>query len=101
MDVADRFNITLNSLHRIIDRFRYFLSNYSHQIIKWPSNEQKRESVMVFRKNRFPMPIEVIDSNHIKIDKLDNDPDSYINGKGNYSIHVCISIIKLLELIYH
>jgi DNA-binding MarR family transcriptional regulator len=36
-DVADRFNITISSLYRIIRRFIYFLSNCSPQVIKWPT----------------------------------------------------------------
>ncbi|KAL4104783.1 hypothetical protein QTP88_020059 [Uroleucon formosanum] len=83
-DVADRFNITLSSLHRIIERVTYFLSNYSPQIIKWPNNEQKRESE------------KAIDGCHIKIDKPDKDPDSYINRKGYYSIQVN-NFLELLD----
>lgn len=92
-DVADRFNITLSSLHRIIERVIYFLSNYSPQIIKWPNNEHKRESEKAFRENGFPMAIGAIDGCHIKIDKPDKDPDSYINRKGYYSIQVSIHAI--------
>ncbi|KAL4149198.1 hypothetical protein QTP88_003191 [Uroleucon formosanum] len=87
-DVADRLNITLSSLHRIIERVTYFLSNYSPQIIKWPNNEQIRESEKAFRENGFPMVIGAIDGCHIKIDKPDNDPDSCINRKGYYSIQM-------------
>jgi len=87
-DVADRFNITLSSLHRIIEQLKYFLSNYSPQIIKWPNNEQQRESEMSFGANGFPMATEAIDGCHIKIVRPDNDPDSYINRKGYYSIQM-------------
>lgn len=99
-DVADRFNITLSSLHRIIERLTYFLSNYSPQIIKWPNNQQKRESEMSFRANGFPMAIGAIDGSHIQIDKPDNDPDSYINRKGYYSIQmqvVCDHNRKIID----
>jgi len=99
-DVADRFNITLSSLHRIIERLTYFLSNYSPQIIKWPNDEEKRESEISFRANGFPMAIGAIDGCHIKIDKPDNDPDSYINRKGYYSIQmqvVCDHNRKIID----
>jgi len=92
-DDADRFNITLSSLHRIIERVTYFLSNYSPQIIKWPNNEQRRESEKAFGENGFPMAIGAIDGCHIKIDEPDKDPDSYINRKGYYSIQVSIHAI--------
>lgn len=60
-DVADRFNITLSSLHRIIERLTYFLSNYSPQIIKWPNDEEKQEPEISFKANGFPMAIGAID----------------------------------------
>lgn len=101
-DVVDRFNIPLSSLHRIIERPTYFLSNYSPQIIKWPNDEEKRESEISFRANGFPMAIGAIDGCHIKIDKPDNDPDSYINRKGYYSIQmqvVCDHNRKIIDFL--
>ncbi|KAJ8935279.1 hypothetical protein NQ314_012903 [Rhamnusium bicolor] len=38
------------------------------------------------RQNGFPGVLGVIDGTHIKIDKPSDDPDSYINRKGFYSI---------------
>uniref|UniRef100_A0A6P7GQT0 Uncharacterized protein LOC114339658 n=1 Tax=Diabrotica virgifera virgifera TaxID=50390 RepID=A0A6P7GQT0_DIAVI len=36
-DVGDRFNITISSVHKIIHRMTYFLSNLSPDVIKWPN----------------------------------------------------------------
>ncbi|KAJ8934262.1 hypothetical protein NQ314_013484 [Rhamnusium bicolor] len=72
-DVADRFSITISSLFRII---------------KWPTLEEKNEIERHFRQNGFPGVLGVIDGTHIKIDKPSDDPDSYINRKGFYSIQV-------------
>ncbi|KAJ8909232.1 hypothetical protein NQ315_002068 [Exocentrus adspersus] len=49
-DVADRFDISISSLHRIINRFAYFLSNLSPLIIKWPNEDEKREIENEFRQ---------------------------------------------------
>ncbi|KAJ8927446.1 hypothetical protein NQ314_020116 [Rhamnusium bicolor] len=87
-DVADRFSITISSLFRVIQRVSYFLSNLSPQIIKWPTLEEKNEIESHFRQNGFPGVLGVIDGTHIKIDKPSDDPDSYINRKGFYSIQV-------------
>ena len=41
-DVSDRFDIALTTLFKIIRRMTYFLSNLSEQVVKWPSEEEKR-----------------------------------------------------------
>lgn len=87
-DVADRFNITISSLFRIIRRMTYFISELSQQIITWPTPEEKYEIEKHFRENGFAGVIGVIDGTHIKIDKPPNDSESYINRKGYYSIQV-------------
>lgn len=87
-DVADRFNITISSLFRVIRRYTYFLSNLSATIITWPTAEEKIIIERHFRENGFPGVIGVIDGSHVKVDKPSNDPESYINRKGFYSIQV-------------
>lgn len=87
-DVADRFHVTISSINRIIHRVTYFLSNLSPEIIRWPNDDEKRTNEEQFRANGFPNIIGAIDGSHIKIDKPDNDPDSYLNRKGFYSIQV-------------
>lgn len=66
----------------------YYLSNQAPNVIKWPTEEEKIEIEMHFRQNDFPGIIGIIDGTHIKIDKPSDDPDSYINRKGYYSIQV-------------
>ncbi|KAJ8930080.1 hypothetical protein NQ314_017161, partial [Rhamnusium bicolor] len=54
-----------------------------------------------FRENGFPNIIVAIGGSHIKIDKLENDLDSYINRKGYYSIQmqvVCDHTRKLRDI---
>ncbi|KAJ8909858.1 hypothetical protein NQ315_013895, partial [Exocentrus adspersus] len=100
-DVGDRFNVTISTVHRIIRRLTYFLSNLSSEIILWPNDDGKRISEEHFSQKGFPNVIGAIDGCHIKIDKPQNDPDSYINRKGYYSIQmqaVCDHRRKILDV---
>lgn len=58
------------------------------EIIKWPNDQEKSTSEEMFSAKGFPNVFGAIDGTHIKLDKPKNDPDSYINRKGYYSIHV-------------
>ncbi|VEN56256.1 unnamed protein product [Callosobruchus maculatus] len=78
-----------------------FLNNLSPSIIKWPDQAEKNIIEQNFREKGFPGIIGAIDGCHIKIDKPDNDPDSYINRKGFYSIQmqaVCDHRRKIIDL---
>ncbi|KAL1489224.1 hypothetical protein ABEB36_014157 [Hypothenemus hampei] len=85
-DVADRFDISKSSLYKIIRRVTYFLSNLSPQVIKWPTNEEQIEIEEHYRGKGFPGVVGIIDGTHIRIDKPDEDSDSYLNRKHFYSI---------------
>ncbi|XP_023311448.1 putative nuclease HARBI1 [Anoplophora glabripennis] len=100
-DVADRFNITISSLYRIIRRVIFCLSNMSPVIITWPTDEEKPVSEDYFRAHGFPRVIGSIDGSHIRIDKPNDDNDSYINRKSYYSIQmqaVCDHRKKIIDL---
>ncbi|GLV38138.1 uncharacterized protein CBL_10105 [Carabus blaptoides fortunei] len=100
-DVGDRFNITISSVHRIIRRVTVFLSNLSPQIITWPEEDEKLIIQQHFLNNGFPGIIGAIDGCHIKIDRPEIDPDSYINRKGYYSIQmqvVCDNELKIRDV---
>ncbi|KAF2905888.1 hypothetical protein ILUMI_00289 [Ignelater luminosus] len=70
----------------VIRRVTHFVSNLSPQIIVWPSLLEKNEIEQHFWQKGFPGVVGVIDGSHIKTDKPSNDPESYINKKGYYSI---------------
>ncbi|XP_050309684.1 uncharacterized protein LOC126745745 [Anthonomus grandis grandis] len=100
-DVADIFDVTISSINRILHRVTMFLSDLSPQIIQWPNEHEKRISEEHFRMNGFPNVIGAIDGTHIKLDKPENDPDSYLNRKGYYSIQmqaVCDHRRKILHI---
>ncbi|XP_071054257.1 uncharacterized protein [Onthophagus taurus] len=100
-DVANRFDITISSVHRILRRVVFTISNLAPSIITWPTNEEKIESERYFCQNGFPMVIGAIDGIHIKIDKPLEDSDCYKNKKGYYSIQmqaVCNHNRKIIDL---
>ncbi|XP_026476408.1 uncharacterized protein LOC113382063 [Ctenocephalides felis] len=68
-DVSDRFNITLSTLHGIVQRVAFFLSNLSPKFIKWPSDEEKLVIAAEFAKNDFLNVIGAIDGCHIRIEE--------------------------------
>ena len=90
-DVADRFNISISCLHKIIKKMAVLISNMSPETIYWPNNTEKQEIEMSFREKGFPGVIGAIDGTHIKLDKPSEDPDSYINRKQYYSMQVSFS----------
>ncbi|KAJ8951202.1 hypothetical protein NQ314_007703 [Rhamnusium bicolor] len=100
-DVGDRFNLSISSVYRIIRRLIYFLSNKAPEIIKWPNAKEKQDIERDFRKKQFPGVIGAIDGSHVKIDKPQNDPDSYLNHKHFFSIQlqvVCDNKKKIRDI---
>ncbi|CAH2014663.1 unnamed protein product [Acanthoscelides obtectus] len=82
-------------------RLTSFLSDLSPHTIKWPTEDEKGIIENHFNMNGFPNVIRAIDGTHIKIDKPQNDPDSYINRKGYYSVQmqaVCDHTYKILDV---
>ncbi|CAH1997027.1 unnamed protein product [Acanthoscelides obtectus] len=75
-DVADRFNISGSSLHKIIKRLTYFLSNLAPEVIRWPDEEENVIISQHFTENNFPGVIGALDGTHIRIDKPSQDPES-------------------------
>lgn len=90
-DVGNRFDVSISSVNRIINRITIFLSNLFPQMITWPDEDEKCVIENHFRQNGFPQVIGAIDGTHIKIDKPEIDFESYINRKGYYSIKVSIN----------
>lgn len=88
-DVSDRFDISKNTLFKIVRRVTNFISNLSAEVITWPTNEEKIEIEAHFRANNLPGMIGVIDGTHVKIDRPADDLDSYLNRKHFHSIQVC------------
>lgn len=60
----------------------------SPEIIDWSTFAEQINVMEQFSENGFNRVIGVIDRSHVKIDKPAEDPDSYINRKIYYSMHV-------------
>lgn len=88
-DASDRFNVTRSTLYKVISRCTLFLSEMPREVITWPQGEEKYIIERGFSdRHGFPGVIGCLDGTHIKIDKPSEDPESYINRKGYYSIQV-------------
>ncbi|XP_014272557.1 putative nuclease HARBI1 [Halyomorpha halys] len=99
--ICDHFNISLSSLHRVINRITYFLSSLTSEVIKWPTDEEKKLSEAYFRNNGFPNVIGAIDKVHIRIAKPDYEVNSYKIKNGHYSMQmqvVCDHNYKIIDL---
>lgn len=114
-DVADRFGITLSTLYYLISRVTDFIMLLAPTIIKYPTLAEKEETATFYReRKRFPHIIGniiiyvclfiimhvycyilmllffpgAIDGTHVRIDKPQEDAESYINRKQYFSIHI-------------
>ncbi|XP_017470166.1 PREDICTED: putative nuclease HARBI1 [Rhagoletis zephyria] len=85
-DLSDRFNLTVSSISRVIDRVAMFISGLSPEVIKWRSNERKQESANYFAQLGFPKSIRCIDGTHIRISPLSERKDDYIARKGHITL---------------
>ncbi|KAB0803348.1 hypothetical protein PPYR_00318 [Photinus pyralis] len=102
-DVADKFNLSLSSLHDVITRIMMFLSNVlALNVIKLPSSEQKQTTMNFYHeKNKLPNVIGCIDATHIKIDKQ-NEPSVNYSNSQQYFSHilqaVCNEELNFLDI---
>ncbi|XP_024886102.1 putative nuclease HARBI1 [Temnothorax curvispinosus] len=88
-DVADRFGVTISALYNIITRVTDYIMLLAPNIIKYPTLVEKEETETFYRERKgFPGIIGAIDGSHIRIDKPLEDPDSYVNRKQYFSLHV-------------
>lgn len=60
-DVADRFDITISTLHAIITRVTNFLMQIAPHIIRFPTLREKEETIAHFLQvKQFPGIIDII-----------------------------------------
>lgn len=78
----------------------HFLSSISGTVIKGPSEQQKLNIQQHVRLKGFTGVLGAIDGTHIKIDKPEHHPDSYLNRKYFYSIHVSLTKLIFVLLFY-
>lgn len=67
------------------------------KFIKWPTGECAKEVARDFeRYSGFPNVRGAIDGTHIKIRAPHNDPQSFINRKGDHSIQVQVTYLPTI-----
>lgn len=53
-DVADRFGVTISTLHKIITRVTNFILSLAPNMIKYPTQLEKQETTAYYRVKGFP-----------------------------------------------
>lgn len=96
-DIADRFNVSLSTLHGIIENVCLFLSHLSSSIVTWPTEEEKIVILEDFEEMGFPGALGCMDGTHIRIDTPAYDSDSYLNRKKYFSIQVTYILLNFLS----
>lgn len=92
-DVADWFDMSVSTLHGVVNNVTKFLSKMSADMILWPSPQECQSISTAFEEMGFPGVIGCIDGTHIRIDTPNEDADSYLNRKKYHSIQVITPII--------
>ncbi|XP_054745279.1 uncharacterized protein LOC129249469 isoform X1 [Anastrepha obliqua] len=92
--LSDRFNVAKGTVHKIFHKTVRAICCLKKEII-WPSVLEQHtimENFQNSRENPFPFVIGCVDGTHVKIPKPKEDPISYYNRKGFYSINVQVSL---------
>ncbi|KAB0804564.1 hypothetical protein PPYR_01534 [Photinus pyralis] len=85
--VSDRFDVSLSSAHRVIERVLNCILSLRTEYIKWPTQEETEVISKAFAtKFGSQNVIGAIDGCHVRIRRPKNDQDSYINRKGYFSL---------------
>ncbi|KAF6217344.1 hypothetical protein GE061_001698 [Apolygus lucorum] len=99
--VSNLFDISKSALAKILKKLIFFVSDMSGEVITWPTEEEMQESERYFRLQGFPGAIGAIDGSHIKVDKPESDPESFITRKCEYAVQlqaVCNHKKKIIDL---
>ena len=86
--VAERFDMSISSLHNIIDQIMDITVNHLQaKFIRWPDAGERAAIAQSFAtKNNFPGIIGAIDGSHIPIIAPNEYPENFINRKSFHSI---------------
>ncbi|XP_055844445.1 putative nuclease HARBI1 [Episyrphus balteatus] len=87
--VGRRFDLSISSVSRVIERCMMFLSKLSPKVIKWPDEEQKLQTSEFFKnKAGFLKAIGCIGGRRFTFDPAVSNKKEYIDHNGNPSICV-------------
>lgn len=86
-EMADRFNISLSSAHRVLTRVVNFILSLAGEYIRWPNSTEAEETSNYFRKKQgIEGIIGAIDGSHIRINRPAKNQEEYCNRKGFHSV---------------
>lgn len=90
---CERFNVGRSTALCITRRVTRALVQLAPAVIQWPTGDQLNEVLAGFENiNGFPQVIGAIDGTHINIPAPKENPESYINRKGNHSIQLQVCL---------
>ncbi|XP_066589549.1 putative nuclease HARBI1 [Prorops nasuta] len=100
--LADRFNISISSVFRVVRRVAKFLVEKSNEIISWPkTNELIAHISDNFQQKRgIPKVIGAIDSTYIAIKRPQERCNEYCNRKKFFSINLMAVVDADMKFIY-
>lgn len=86
-DVVCQFDMSLSTLHHVINEVSNFFCSLAEEAIQWPSvADQDLTTQYYLNQKGMPGVIGMIDGTHIKIDKPHSNPIPYYNRKKYFSI---------------
>ncbi|XP_020911978.1 protein ALP1-like [Exaiptasia diaphana] len=87
--IADRFDVTISSVHRTYRHVAEAVTSLYPRYIKWPNANEAREISAAFEdEGGFPNVTGMIDGTHVCIRTPEYEPDVYINRKKFHPINV-------------
>lgn len=85
-EIADRFNVSLSSAYRCLNRTLNFILSIRNDYIKWPNQDTAAKISAHFKRMQGIEDIlGAIDGCHVGINRPKHNAESYINRKGFYS----------------
>lgn len=87
--ICERFDVGRSTALYITRRVTNALIALAPCVIKWPTEDQVRQTWLRFEAiSGFPKIIGAIDGTHINIPAPKHNPEAYINRKGHHSIQL-------------
>ncbi|KAJ8681247.1 hypothetical protein QAD02_017034 [Eretmocerus hayati] len=100
-EVTDRFDLAPDTVYNIITRVAEFLISFTPEYVKWPTEAQSNITKAHYEQKSGLKKVKgSIDGTQIRINKPRDNPRSYLNRKGYYSIQVQIVCDHLHRIIH-
>ncbi|XP_044596825.1 protein ALP1-like isoform X2 [Cotesia glomerata] len=88
--LADRFDISISSVHRVLRRVLAWILTKLDDVVKWPENNDEVLTICngFYSKKQIPNILGAIDSTHIRIEKPADNGNDFFNRKKYCSINL-------------